>query len=349
MGRRSEPRIATSLPVLVRGIDPEGFPFLRTAHTRDVSSCGVCLRGLNGIAAPGKEIELEYRAKRAHFRVQWAVPNGPANAGQSGLRCLEPGKYIWDVPLKEWSHDAFKLFGAKGQEYLAGHSSASKPESRLNSSRTLEEKPQETPEASASRRHAGGERRIHPRRDCRIEAHLKTCGDSDASPVKITDISLGGCYLEMLSPLPIGTPIEIDFPLYESNTHAYATVRSSQSGMGMALQFTDMTPDNFEKLRRFAPPAPGVAEPSFVKSVSPAPEQPRHGNGAAGLAASPAHETHSPPAGRNGSAALDSTQLPPPTVAEALEAVVRVLFRKNLITRAEISEELARLKSSPKK
>jgi hypothetical protein len=152
----------------------------------------------------------------------------------------------------------------------------------------------------------------------------------------------------MLSPFPVGTPIEIDFPLYESNTHAYATVRSSQSGMGMALQFTEMTPNSFDKLRRFAPPAPGIAEPSFVKFQPPASEQSHHGNGAAGLAAPPAHQPTNPAPGRNGSAALDSTQLPPPTVAEALEAVVRVLFRKNLITRAEISDELAKLTSAKK-
>jgi hypothetical protein len=346
MGRRCEPRVATSIPVLVRGIDTEGYPFLRTAHTRDVSSSGACLRGLNGIAAPGKRIELEYRAKRAHFRVQWAIPNGPSNAGQTGIRCLDPGKCIWDVPLKEWSQDTFKLFGAKGQEYLAGHALASKHEVRLDSSNSIHSKPEEVPQASASRRHAGGERRIYPRRECRIEAHIKSGGDTHASSVKITDISLGGCYLEMLSPHPIGTSIEIDFPLYESNTHAYATVRSSQSGMGMALQFTEMTPDNFEKLRRFAPPAPGVAEPPFVKSLAPAQVLPHSGNGSANSAAPPVHEMPSPPTGRNGSAALDSTQMPPPSVAEALEAVVRVLFRKELITRAEVSEELARLKST---
>ena len=306
------------------------------------------MRGLNDITAPGKKIELEYRAKRAHFRVQWAVPNGSAHGGQTGLRCLEPGKFIWDVPIKEWSHDTFMLLGAKGQEYLEGHASAAKRESPPDSVHTLEGKPPGASELSASRPHAGGERRVYPRRDCRIEAHLKTCGDSDPSPVKITDISLGGCYLEMLSPFPVGTPIEIDFPLYESNTHAFATVRSSQSGMGMAVQFTQMTRDNFEKLRRFAPPSPGVAEPSFVKSASPAPAQPLYGNRGAGLAVQPAHEPPSPPTGRNGSAALNSTQLPPPTVAEALEAVVRVLFRKNLITRAEISEELANLKTAKK-
>ena len=348
MGRRCEPRIATSIPVLVRGIDSEGYPFVRTAHTRDVSSSGACLRGLNGIAPPGKRIELEYRAKRAHFRVQWAVANGPSNTGQTGLRCLEPGKCIWDVPLKEWSQDTFKLFGGKGQEYLAGHASASKHESKFESSRTLESKPTEIPQASVSRKHAGGERRIYPRRECRIEAHLKTGGDTHASSVKLTDISLGGCYVEMLSPHPIGTSVEVDFPLYESNTHAYATVRSSQSGMGMALQFTEMTPENFERLKRFAPPAPGVSEPSFVKSVSPTLAPPPSGYDDAVSSAPAVRATPGAPAGRNGSVALDSTQMPPPSVAEALEAVVRVLFRKNLITRAEVSEELASLKS-PKK
>src|SRR5271168_763204 len=133
MGRRSEPRIATSLPVLVRGIDPDGFPFLRTAHTRDVSSSGACLRGLNGIAPPGKKIELEYRAKRAQFRVQWAGPNGPAHPGQLGLRCLEPGKFIWDVPIKEWSHDTFALSGVAAKEHLKGEASAAKRESPAES------------------------------------------------------------------------------------------------------------------------------------------------------------------------------------------------------------------------
>ena len=53
MGRRGEPRIAVTFPVIVRGADSRGTPFVLTAETRDISCSGACLKGLSGIVVSG--------------------------------------------------------------------------------------------------------------------------------------------------------------------------------------------------------------------------------------------------------------------------------------------------------
>lgn len=100
MGHRSEQRIVISFPVIVTGFDSRGSPFNVTAETLDISCTGACLKGLDHVAEAGKKIEIECQDQRAWFRVQWVAHNGSAKTGKVGVRCLEPGKYIWACSRK---------------------------------------------------------------------------------------------------------------------------------------------------------------------------------------------------------------------------------------------------------
>lgn len=275
MGRRSEQRIAVFLPVTVRGLDSRGNPFTINTQTHDISFSGASLDGLKEIVAPGAKIEVESQGRRAWYRVRWVGKEGTSQAGRIGIRSLEHGRYIWGVTPKGWEPDTYEP------------SALSQSESSLASV------------SAAFRSWAGPERRQFARHPCRFEVRVTVEDGSVSLAGKITDISLGGCYVEMLSPLPAETAVRLSFKLDAAALELSGRVRSSQIGTGMGIAFTSMTPAEFEALRKFAPP---MATPD-----KPAP-------------------------------------VPAPTSAEALDAVVRLLLRKGVVTAAELSEEIEKVK-----
>ena len=308
MGRRSEPRIAVSLPVIVRGLDPRGSPFTVTTETFDISYSGASLIDPSGIAAPGMKLEIETQGQRAWFRVQWVGKNGSSRAGRIGIRCLEQGRYVWGIAPKGWEPDTYDPSTSPGA--------------------------QPAPAAAVPNSWAGRERRQFARHTCRIETQLTTEDGSSGMGGKITDLSLGGCYIEMLSPLPVGTAIQLSFNLEDAALRLSGKVCSSHMGMGMGVAFTMMSPDHFEKLRRFAPPAAPRAKTALPSAAAPAADPPRV----------PQSRMDAPLAGSRSYSASDSDAVDLPATAESLEAIVRLLLRKGLLTRAELLEELEKLK-----
>jgi PilZ domain len=301
MGRRGEPRIAVTFPVVVRGADSRGTPFVLTAETRDISCSGACLKGLSGIVVSGRKVEVECGDQRAWFRVQWAGAAGSSKAGQAGIRCLEPGKYIWGVPPKEWESDSF--------DPLRPETVSRQPPPPTKSG------------SSDSGPWSGRERRQFVRHACRMAAQIILQNGSLRMSATVTDISLGGCYVEMLSPLPVDTFVDIAISPGESTLQLSGRVRSSETNFGMGVSFTGMRPQDFEVLRKLAPPTTDQPEPP--KQAAP-PLAPR---------------TDSCP-----SVAAEFDSLDLPTTPEALAAAVRVLIRKGVLTRAEVMEELEKLK-----
>jgi hypothetical protein len=307
VGRRGEQRIAISFSVVVRGADPRGYPFAVTTETRDVSWSGACLNGLSHIVEPGWRIELECQNQRDWYRVQWVGRDGSPRAGQVGGRCLEPGRYIWNLPPKEWEPDTYD---------------SSKPGPSAVQPRTA---------AAANATASPRERRQFVRHPCRIGVQVATSEDELKMSGTITDISLGGCYVEMLSPLPVNTAVELSFEMDGSPVHFSAKVRSSHMGFGMGLAFANMGPENLEILRRLTA-SPGAA-PEPAKA--PAVEQPK-----------PA-----PPKAAVGTRPYAAPELDPvdiPVTREVFAAVLRILLRRGLITHAELMEELEKLKTTHK-
>lgn len=301
MGRRSEPRTAISFPVVVRGFDLRGSPFAVSTKTCDVSSTGASFKGLEGLVEPGNKIEIELNDQKAWYRVQWVGKNGSGKAGRVGVRCLER-KYIWDVPPRTWDRDSF------------GESSGA-----------------EVAKVSWN----GEERRLFGRRSCRIEAQVSIPGSSVGLPGKVTDISLGGCYVEMLAPLPVETMVELVLTAGDTSMRASGRVRSSQTGLGMGVAFASMSPAHFEKLRKFSLAASGTPEIATA-GQSAAQLQAKAQVGAPRAQAPPSNHGSSSPASPRHA----------PTTAEALEAVIRVLLRKGLLARDELAEELDKLKTA---
>jgi PilZ domain-containing protein len=312
VGRRSEQRIVILIPVIVRGSDARGDSFEVKAETCDISVSGARLRGLANVAAPGNKIEVECKGKKAWYRIDWVGKARTLSANQVGVRLIEPGKYIWGVPAKEWAADTFD------PAPLTGYDRSSLPAIPQKISQVL---------------HTGEDRRRFPRKMYRIETQVMSEDLIVKQSGKITDISLGGCYVEMISPLPINSIVELDFSSGDASFHLPGTVRSSQPGFGMGIEFRGMSPIQHEKLRMIAPPAPAPPEPVRMPSRSAPPQtmpQPK--------AAPP------PPSFQTSTSAESTAHLT--TTAEALEAMMRVLSRKGLLTRAELSEEIEALKNA---
>ena len=339
MGRRSEQRIVIAFPVVIRGTDSRGSPFAVTTETHDVSCTGASLKGLQGVAEPGRKVEIECQSQKAWYRVQWASAANRKREWRVGVRCLEPGKYIWGVPPKEWQPDTFDL-AAGSPQYAEAHPAAAAPA-------VVAQPPRE--------------RRRFGRHQCRIETQVTTQGPYGEVLVngKITDISLGGCYVEMLSPLPSDTGIELAFTAAHTPLHLSGKVCSAQDGFGMGVAFTGMTPEDFEALRQFAPPEKDARrasqaqyshDPRAMSSPSPSDAN------VSGVPALPASNPRPrPPSAQNDAERFEITQsptatelgpfdLPDPSIA--LEALLRLLLRKGTVTRAELLEELDRLKTA---
>jgi hypothetical protein len=319
MGRRSEQRIAISFPVIVRGTDSRGSPFVVTTKTMDISFSGAALKGLNGIVDVGSKLEVECRDQKALYRVQRVSQGQDSSGGCVGLRCLEMGKYVWGVPPKEWEADTYDPANP-GKSAVPQNGSGSGSGSSYG--------------ASASWK--GRDRRQFARHTCRIGAQAYLENDSAEIPGIITDISLGGCYLEMLSPLPVGTMIRIALNPGDAPLNLAGKVRSSQNGFGMGVSFTGMGPEDFEKLRKFAPPTadgPVAAAYAPAPPSRPAPQRPT----------TPVRESK-PHVSARSYGAGDENPLDLTPTAEALEALVRLLLRKEIFTQGELAEELEKSK-----
>jgi hypothetical protein len=312
MGRRSEQRIAISFPVTVHGSDSRGNQFTVATETFDISLSGASVKGLNTITETGAKIDIESGDQNAWYSVQWIGKSGTSKAGRIGVRCLEPGKYIWGVPAKGSEPDTYdpsKPEPAARRAPAPGGAYAAPPSFR------------------------GDERRKFARHVCRIETQVVTEDGSIGVPGTITDVSLGGCYVEMLSPLPVDSTIHLSLNPGTSTLHMSGKVRSSQMGLGMGVSFTGMGPEDFEKLWRFAPPTSDAAVPAKAPPTRTAPF--RH--------SAPLRESTTRPASRSyGATESESLDLSP--TAEALDALVRLLLHKEIFTRGELAQELEKSK-----
>ncbi len=68
---------------------------------------------------------------------------------------------------------------------------------------------------------------------------------------KLTDLSLGGCYVETESPFPEGALLDLCLKAAEMECHAEGLVRVMHPGLGMGIEFPWRTNEQREKVREF--------------------------------------------------------------------------------------------------
>jgi PilZ domain len=70
-------------------------------------------------------------------------------------------------------------------------------------------------------------------------------------PTRLKELSLYGCYLELTTPIPRGTPITVKISIDGDFFEAAATVVYTHPSLGMGLAFRDVKPHFLTVLRRW--------------------------------------------------------------------------------------------------
>ena len=97
-------------------------------------------------------------------------------------------------------------------------------------------------------------RRTQTRYNCRIGAEVYHAGTSVPNHCCLTDLSSGGCYLEVPLPFPMGSSVEILVRTYELKIRLSGTVQASHPGYGMGVAFDLKTKEeqlSVKRLHRF--------------------------------------------------------------------------------------------------
>jgi hypothetical protein len=94
------------------------------------------------------------------------------------------------------------------------------------------------------------DRRSHPRMKCRVTIELHT--DEGAVPLfaNLTDVSLGGCYVETSTIMGPGSKIKLGFSMDDPTLSAEGVVARLDPGSGIAVQFREMNREGRERMFR---------------------------------------------------------------------------------------------------
>jgi hypothetical protein len=208
MTTRSEQRIVAEIPVRVFGIDALDKPFTKTARTIEVCKAGARLGGIDVALKINDIIGVQHGTEKARFRVAWIANPGTPQAGEVELDCLQPDKNIW------------------------GDLKPAPPKSVVAV-------PPELPAANGATATSGTnqERRRFDRFKCDLGASVQPDGGGNRSWARCTDISLGGCYLETWSPLPLGAQLLLMIEGIEIN----GSVSGCHPGVGMGVRFSKVS------------------------------------------------------------------------------------------------------------
>jgi len=117
---------------------------------------------------------------------------------------------------------------------------------------------------------AAKERRRDPRYSFSAMAEAVELQSDTQISGRISDIALGGCYVEVMSSFAVGSDVKITITKDEKSFTAKAKVLYSTNGMGMGLIFTEIAPSQRPVLQRWIAELSGEPVP---EPKAPAEEQ----------------------------------------------------------------------------
>jgi hypothetical protein len=88
------------------------------------------------------------------------------------------------------------------------------------------------------------ERRRGPRYPFYASAQITEPQTQVKMTARTSELSRHGCYMDMLNPLPLGTPVGIQITYQEQTIDAAGRVVYSQPNMGMGVSFDEMRADH---------------------------------------------------------------------------------------------------------
>ena len=105
-------------------------------------------------------------------------------------------------------------------------------------------------------------RRAQKRYSCRLGAEVYRTGTSVPNHCCLTDLSSGGCYLEVPLPFPTNSSIEILVRTYEMKLRLRGQVLASHPGYGMGIAFELKTKEELENVKKLTDYVAATTEPS---------------------------------------------------------------------------------------
>jgi c-di-GMP-binding flagellar brake protein YcgR len=163
------------------------------------------------------------------------------SAGRVGMRFV-------DVPqgsrrmLRDWLGNAF--VESKATAKSAAPATIPSPVQPASSGQAKEK-----PESGLRRfRAEPGNRRTESRKPCKLGAEVFKAGTTVPHRCSVSDISAGGCYVEMPTPFPSGIQVEIQLHSRGIKVRIAGVVQSAHPGFGMGVRFHALTPQQQEQV-----------------------------------------------------------------------------------------------------
>ena len=95
------------------------------------------------------------------------------------------------------------------------------------------------------------EKRGHTRVKVRTPIELTPQGSETPLRTETADLSIGGCYIEMLFTLPLATEVQVSLEAGGSAILTTGKVVTRDPNVGNGIEFTTMTDKDRERLRKF--------------------------------------------------------------------------------------------------
>jgi DNA-binding response OmpR family regulator len=194
--------------------------------------------------------------------------NLPSNADQERLPDvsvgMEESAQMVMVSVAEQTHGAEPLSGNLSSEVEAAlehthdhrlHAADRGPHSSPSASGSS------APEASTESTDQDN-RRAQTRYSCRLGAEVYRTGTSVPNHCCLTDLSSGGCYLEVSLPFPSGSSVEILVRTHQMKFRLRGAVQASHPGYGMGIAFELKTKEQQENAKKLIEFVATTTEPS---------------------------------------------------------------------------------------
>jgi len=158
------------------------------------------------------------------------------STGRVGMRFIDVPQSSRRV-LREWLSSTFVAAQANLKIEAPASAGASKEERHHDS-------------GLSRLRASAGNRRTQSRRPCLLGAEIYKSDTSVPHRCNLSDISLGGCYVEMPTPFASGTRVEVQVRMREIKLRIPGVVSAVHPGFGMGVRFELRNADHKDRLQR---------------------------------------------------------------------------------------------------
>lgn len=95
------------------------------------------------------------------------------------------------------------------------------------------------------------DRRAHPRLALQVQVELRKEGDDVPYRLETTDLSKGGCYIQMMMTMPVGTNLNVTLWLNDSPARVRGRVVTCHPQFGNGVMFLEFQGNGKQLLERY--------------------------------------------------------------------------------------------------